>query len=139
VKQFPKTLLSKKQKNEASKDAKVQRKLSEIEADFNCSNNGCGKGGICLEDNHIWTRTLSPKFFNEGKEGKLVKWRARSTKEGKQFCECDKVTKKVGYKPGLKKEFAAVRRALLRLYKKNQELKRKRKTRKSRKQTRRRR
>ena len=128
-----------KAQQEAAKEARQQMYTSRDEADFNCSNNGCGKNSICLEDNHTWKKKTILKFVDEGSEGSQVKWRAIYKLKGKQSCECEKISDKIGYKPGLKQEFAAVRRAMLRLNKKNMELQRKRKTKSIRKSTTRRR
>jgi len=129
----------KKARDEAAIEAKKQMYFSRDEADFNCSKNGCGKNSICLEDNHTWTKKTVLRYVDEGSEGSQVKWRAIYTLKGKQYCECEKISDKIGYKPGLKQEFAAVRRAMLRLNKKNMELQRKRKTKSIRKSTTRRR
>ena len=120
-------------RKEAAKKAETEAVAQKNAAVFSCPACECKNDQYCQNGGHEWTGFEGTKYVKLPKaaNGDEV-WEATATKIGWQYCRC-KRTSTISYKPSLKKEFVAVKSAMIRLQKASQGAKRSSRKRTSRK------
>ena len=108
-------------KSEAAREADKQVKDNKATTHFRCPACECKDNMSCVNGGNEWTGFEGYRYERQANaaNGDEV-WKSYSTKTGWQYCSCRSFTN-ISYRPSLKREFVAAKRAIIRLEKANLE------------------